>query len=310
MMRLARRIVLGLACVVALGLVSLGSGCSDDSFSTKPDPDGGGDRDSGGGWPDTIPLGDLVSSADLGVCGNGKGATVWAHSSDDLYRFDPISRTVQKVGAFHGDGVSGSFFGMTDIAVDAQGGLYGIGRGYIYRIDAQTAEVTRVFGDGQVQGNALTFIPAGEYEDKEVLVVGYTRFTTGQESVLAKIDLAAQKQTDIQTIAGGCSTSGDVVSVTKLGTYVTLVCKDSPGGDVLAKLDVKTGQATRVGNTGFSAIYGLGFWCDRFYGFTDAGQLIEIDPKTGAGTLVNDQTGASSFWGAGVKTSAPVAPIK
>jgi hypothetical protein len=305
-MRRARMMYSGVACAALLALV--GAGCSEDAFVST---DGGGYRDGGGGWPDAMPLGDLVSPADApgGVCGDGKGAIVWAHSADDLYRFDPISRTVNKVGAFHGEGVT-SGFGMTDIAVDGEGTLYGIGRGYIYRIDAQTAAVTRVFGDGSVQGNALTFLPKGEYANEEVLVVGYTRFTGAQESVLAQIDLKTQTQKDIQTIAGGCATSGDVVSVTKLGTYVTLVCSDDKNGDVLAKLDVKTGQATRVGNTGFRAIYGLGFWCDRFYGFIDSGQLIEIDPKTGAGTLVNDQTGASSFWGAGVKTTAPVAPIK
>ncbi|MCK5796863.1 MAG: hypothetical protein KAI47_06765 [Deltaproteobacteria bacterium] len=280
-------------------------------------------RDDGGGQADGVEHGDGRSEGGLwgdlwgptegpsgGPCGDGRRAIVWAHSSDDLYRFDPVTRTVTKVGAFNGDGASMGF-GMTDLAVNAQGQIYGIGRGYVYQVNPNTAAVTRVFGDGKVQGNALTFVPAGEYESGEVLVVGFSRVVAGHTvSVLAKIDLVAQTQKDIMTIADGCATSGDVVSVKKLGTYVTLRCLDAPGSDVLARLDVKQGTATRVGAIGFSAVFGLGFWCDSFYGFTDRAELIAIDPKNGSGTLITNQTGANSFWGAGVTTTAPVGPIK
>lgn len=302
--------ILSLAVVVTLGSFAA---CADESFQAGSDGPVGFDR----GVHDGGPADSFVLPYD-GVappsCMEGPSgiAIVWAHSSSELYRFDAYTKKVQKVGTFHGAGVSGIDFGMTDIAVTQDGVLYGLGRGYIYRIDEQTAEVTQVFGSGNVEGNAMTFLPAGEYDpSKEVLVVGYGRYQGGQtQSVLALVDIAQQTQKDIQTIAQGCVTSGDIVSVKKLGTYITLDCDNNPNSDMLAQLNVKTGQARIVGPVGFSGVWGLAFWCDRFYGFTSTGQLIEIDQQTGAGTLVASDTGAQSYWGAGVKTSAPVGPIK
>ncbi|HEY8427348.1 MAG TPA: hypothetical protein VIL20_03205, partial [Sandaracinaceae bacterium] len=60
------------------------------------------------------------------------------------------------------------------------------------------------------------------------------------------------------------------------------------------------------GSTGFTEVFGLGYWGRNLYGFTNRGQLIRIDRTTGDASIVATSTGASQFWGAGVTVAAPV----
>jgi len=63
-----------------------------------------------------------------------------------------------------------------------------------------------------------------------------------------------------------------------------------------------------IGQTGFPRLWGLGYWGGVAYGFSDTGQLCEIDLSTGHGTSIpfpNPPSGLS-FWGAGVTTAAPI----
>ena len=65
-----------------------------------------------------------------------------------------------------------------------------------------------------------------------------------------------------------------------------------------------------IGTTGFSQLWGLGFWAGTAYGFSANGDLLSIDLATGAGAsipLPNIHAGLS-FWGAGTTTAAPVEP--
>jgi len=74
---------------------------------------------------------------------------------------------------------------------------------------------------------------------------------------------------------------------------------------VLVRLAPNSFTATKIGgDTGFGQIWGLGFWKNKIFGFTQTGNFITIDPNTGAGTLV--QSGGPEWWGAAVTTSAPV----
>ena len=72
-------------------------------------------------------------------------------------------------------------------------------------------------------------------------------------------------------------------------------------------MDPTTGQATLIGAIGFHDIWGIGFWKDRVFGFTQDGQFILIDPATGTGTMVSQMPGVA-WWGAGVTTSVFVVP--
>ena len=53
-----------------------------------------------------------------------------------------------------------------------------------------------------------------------------------------------------------------------------------------------------VGPIGYGNVWGLAYVNARVIGFTTAGQILEIDPATGAGTLL--ATRSVVFWGAGM----------
>src|SRR5262249_51081100 len=109
--------------------------------------------------------------------------------------------------------------------------------------------------------------------------------------------------TAIGNYGGGLTSSGDVVSVSGFGTVATV--KTTTGqGDYLATVDTLSGKAKTVGATGIGDIWGLAFWKDKIFGFTNTNQFVLIDPKTGNAQVV--QTGNVAWWGAGVTTLAPV----
>jgi hypothetical protein len=86
--------------------------------------------------------------------------------------------------------------------------------------------------------------------------------------------------------------------------------KNLGGNDILVELTPETGMAVPIGTgTGFGSLFGLGYWRNRLYAFSNSGQLVEINIDTGAGTLLTDMTGADQFWGAGVTTLAPTGPF-
>jgi hypothetical protein len=48
----------------------------------------------------------------------------------------------------------------------------------------------------------------------------------------------------------------------------------------------------------------LAYWAGIVYGFTRDGQLLEIDPATGNGTMLRQD--AYNYWGAAVSPLAPI----
>jgi hypothetical protein len=92
--------------------------------------------------------------------------------------------------------------------------------------------------------------------------------------------------------------------------------------NLLVRIDPSTGQVVQtIGSTGFPKLFGVAFAQDKIFGFvhsnamnTATGQVIQIDPKTGVGTLYNTfmdpSTGMPiSFSGAGVNAMVMEAPI-
>jgi hypothetical protein len=96
-------------------------------------------------------------------------------------------------------------------------------------------------------------------------------------------------------------------------TYATIRRADDRV-DTLAQITFDAGGASSIrvigpirgGGMDFRQIFGLGYWGRSVYGFSNSGQLIEIDRTTGAGRLATTMTGTDRFWGAGVTTRAPV----
>jgi hypothetical protein len=63
-------------------------------------------------------------------------------------------------------------------------------------------------------------------------------------------------------------------------------------------MNLTTMEYSEVGPTGFGDMYGVAYHNGNglIYGFTDAGQVLLIDPTTGVATEV--RTGGPAWWGA------------
>jgi hypothetical protein len=226
---------------------------------------------------------------------------VYGHSSDRLYKIDPTSFAVTEVAAFGWPG--GAIDTMTDIAVDRGGVMMGVSFTKVYRVDPTTAACTFV-GNLDRQFNGLSYVPApSAAPDGAERLVG----TTLDGTVWA-IDPATGATSLAGSYGGGWTSSGDIVYVEGFGIVATVKANAS-GADYLATIDPTTFAATPIGaatgGTGFSDIWGLGFWKGKVFGFSGASQMLLIDPTTGVASLL--ATGQNvTWWGAGVTTSAPI----
>jgi hypothetical protein len=221
---------------------------------------------------------------------------VYAHTSSQLYKVDPETLAVTLVGNFTFSGGSDQ---ITDIAIDKTGMMIGISFTSVYRIDPSNAACTRLSQNITESFNGLSFVPASEIGQTGPDILVATRNTSGEVS---RIDPATGNVSPIGNM-GSYSSSGDLVSVAGLGTMQTADGGASP--DRLVKLAPSSFAASPVGtNIGYTDIWGVAYWKNKIFGFTEAGQFITIDPTTGVGTLV--QGNGPHWWGAAVTTLAPV----
>lgn len=246
---------------------------------------------------------DATADADPGGNGGGGGSGnpeqvfVYAHTASALYRVDPDTLAISEVGAFV---FSGARDDITDIAIDKANVMIGISFDSVYRIDPNNAQTTRLSSGLSGEFNGLSFVPASAIGGAGDDVLVATRNSDGK---VFRIDPATGTTTAIGDM-GGFASSGDLVSVEQLGTLQT-ADNGLFGPDRLVRLAPTSFAATPIGNDiGFSSIWGLAFWKNRLFGFTNGGEFITIDLTTGVGTLV--QSGGPEWWGAAVTTRAPV----
>ncbi|RMH37513.1 MAG: hypothetical protein D6689_20975 [Deltaproteobacteria bacterium] len=214
-------------------------------------------------------------------------AEMYVHTADQLFVIDDREFALTLVGPF---GLDGSESGMTDIAVTPDGTLYGITETRLFTIDRATGAATYVADVPGVSNVGLTFLPDGAL------------LATDAAGGVRRVDPATGAVTEIGSFGGGYATAGDLVAVAD-GTMFA-VSDEGPNGDehdnnVLLTVDTATGAATPVGPIGFGGVFGCAVANNKVYAFTRAGEVIEIDPATGAGTLRRAYPG-TSFWGAGV----------
>jgi hypothetical protein len=171
----------------------------------------------------------------------------------------------------------------------------------VYRVDTTTAQTTRLSDGLQGLFNGLSFVPAaqigGNPEAEDVLVA-----IRNADGVVFRVDPMTGQTTPIGDMAGGYSSSGDLVGVLGFGAMATTDSGFNPDG--LVRLEPSTFVASMVGNTGYGDIWGVAFWKDKIYGFTETGNFVLISPTTGAATFVS--ASGDAWWGAAVTTRAPV----
>lgn len=240
------------------------------------------------------------SSSTSRVNPNGR-AFVYGHSSGSLYLLDADTLDVTLIGTFrffdqNGNPTSDE---MTDIAVDADGNVFGCSYDTLYRVDRDTAEATKIASLSDSY-NGLTFVPAGMIEPNEILVGASNTFGN-----IYKIDTGTGAATSLGRYGGSWKSSGDIVAINGDHIYATVNTLFNTT-DHLATIDPTTGTATVMNAAiGFNDVWGLGYWAGVLYGFTETGLIITIDTGTGVGTQLFDRS--TAFWGAGVTTNAKLA---
>ncbi len=316
---------LGLGAFVGCGGASGNNAFSDGDADAGPAQDGGGttgDNDSGG-----------LSGSDGG--NTTVGPTIfYVHTDTTLYSLDPkdISATPTKIGDFDCIDGSGDTAAMTDIGVAKDGALYGVSQGAAYPLAIKSGSVHCVASwplpsksKGVFYG--LTVAPENTVSTEETLIAA------DSAGALWKIDATSGITTQVGTFGSGWGLSGDIVFLANSGSpigFATVRKCDKNGNncdktDTLIEIDVskvKPGSApvmkTVLGavNKGswctnaaspptFGSMYGIAAYQDKVYGFSRAGDIVEIHNDDGSGCLINAFT-TMKFAGAGVTTSAPV----
>ena len=227
---------------------------------------------------------------------------MYAVSDVYLFRMDVTTLgpgvVAEKVGEFKIDPDR-----MIDIAISTDGTIYGVTwnsgdfPSKLWTIDKDTAAATFI---SELPGGAnvgLTFMADG------------TLLGADKEGRLFRIDPPTGEATDIGTWGNGLGASGDIVGTSdgKLFGFADSGGSASEAINSLVEIDPVTGAAAEVGPTGFDNLWGAAVWCGTFYAFRSDGDLLEIDMKTGKGTMLASKIlGAQSgFSGAGVPVTLP-----
>jgi hypothetical protein len=193
---------------------------------------------------------------------------------------------------------------MTDLAINADGAAWGITFNALYRVDLVTARCTFLSPFAGAMFNGLSFIPGTELEPGERLVAA------NRNGAVVRVDTATGAIRQIGLYGPDTGSSGDIVSVVDGGTFATIVDLDVAFGEepieYLARIDPDTGRATRIGLTGVSRTWGVGYWGGTVFGFTEGGAVVTFNTATGRATEVARNNVA--WWGAAVTTLAPIAP--
>jgi hypothetical protein len=252
---------------------------------------------------------DAPSQDDAPPSGDGPTASsrVFAHSGGMLYKLNSLTLKEDPIGPMTGLGTQS----LTDLAIDKDDHMVGITLDKLYSVDATSGNVTLIKDLSQsARGfTSLSFIPKdlNDPNSADILV------SANDQGDVFEIDATTGEATKIGsygTVAlGKVRSSGDLFGVRGFGIYAT-VDVGTETNDYLAKIDPVTWKATPIGSgTGFAKIFGLGFWGGVIYGFVDegtgaGGKMIQLDPNTGAGTLLNSS--GVRWFGAGVATDAPI----
>jgi len=243
---------------------------------------------------------------------------IYAHTADTLYTFEASAKKLTEVGKLNclpeGDR-------LLDIAVDGKGTVFGASDEAFIAVNPQDATCTKIIAK-QGLPNALSFVPAGTLDASKEALVGFA-FDASQKAVkYVRIDTVTGQVTDIGNLNPPNATkkytsSGDIFSVANDGnkTYVTVrPDPETTGPDMLAEIDPKTGAIKNVvGNTLQKRIYGLAYWGGKAYGFSDDGNVTEINVVTGVSNIVTTlkkDNVAVPWFGAGVTTEAPTTTTK
>jgi hypothetical protein len=211
------------------------------------------------------------------VCEGGQRcvASVLAVSPTDLLGvlFPPVDVTT----------IAATPTSLTDIARRPNGKVYGVSFTELYAVDPATGATTLLAELGGAQLNALDAAPDG------------TLYAAGG-STLYTLDPSTGALTTFATYPDAFASSGDLAVLRGTTLYATVTGNGTTTADSLLAIDLGTKVVTVVGSTGFDCVYGLAALGDALFGFTCNGDVLQIDPKTAAATVMG--TSGATFYGA------------
>ena len=293
--------------------------------------DSGSKRKDSGKKEEQIPDG-----ADPPLPDGGKPpGRIYAHTKNTLYRFDPLANTLVEVGVFScvpengigGLGTTPENDAVIDLALDRTGQMYATTYWRFIKVDATSGscQVVRTDTQANMYPNSLSFVPLGTVDPTQEALVGYAFDNLDDATIYTRINLTTGEMTDMENLnpdtpLGGVEygISGDFISLVRNGGKTFAAVKQvtgdaGAGNDLLAEVDPSTGTLKQIiGDTGQKGFYGMGFWAGKAYGFTQGGNIYEVDIPTGSSKLVLSAKDANDkpieWFGAGVTTDSPTAP--
>lgn len=231
--------------------------------------------------PDASPLApDAAAAPDAGGAAVIPSGAIFANTPSQLWRVNAAATSATLVATFSGlqpDGV-------LDIAFSPEGVLYATTEEGLYTVDPATAVATLVGSTGTPFCNGLTWVESGDF----LLCVSHqtgnayrVNTTTGALTLIGLLD------------EGPYTSSGDVIDVPGLGTFVTLTI-DFTAADELAPMNVGTGAVGEMHTTA-QGVYGLAYTGTTLLGFTEDGDILTLAPN---GTATVRGTVAATWYGA------------
>ncbi len=211
---------------------------------------------------------------------------ILVHEAKTLYTVDPNTFDLTTIGDF---GVTDD---ITDLAIDPDGHLVAISYTGLYSVDFASGHATLIADKIFTDMNALAYLSDGRLLSADIEGNVYQLTLSG----------GAPTVTSLGAYGNSRTTAGDLVSVDD-GTLWGLTnggsSSDSDNG--LMIVNNVDGHGTDLGATGFGKLWGSAYSNGRIVAFSSTGQVVGIDPSTGAGTLLTTHAG-KSFLGA---ASAP-----
>ena len=244
------------------------------------------------------------------LCGSSDLCTVYASSDTDLYQVDPTTNPPTQTHLCAFSGALTSSDTVTDIATESQGTLFAITETDLYTVDPASncaaTHVASLSGTATTRWVCLSFSATG------------TLLASDEDGNVVTINTTTGAITAAGSFGNGMGCSGDFVAVnagTELTAPTIFATATQPSGtgtgnDQLVTLDSTNGYtATILGDTGYKAIYGLGYVGGTLYGFTHAGQTLQINPSTGASTVLTTTSPVAAFSGGATTPLAPQMPV-
>ena len=237
------------------------------------------------------------------VCSNA-GCAVYASTDHTLYQVNPTTLVETQLCTFGGQLTGSSADNVTDIAITSNGTLYAITETALFTVSLPSGSTCTATKVATLSTSSTRFVCLA-------FTAGDTLLAADEQGSVYTIQASSGTVTKVGSFGGTLSCSGDIVGINDANQTIYASAYDSncSGGhctDKLVTLSSSSNYAASViGDLGYSRVYGLGYWAGTLYGFTYAGQTLQIDPTSAASTLINTVSGATFSGGA----TTPLAPV-